>query len=44
MAAHVKGLAPATSLPDASALRVAIVAARWNQTVTSALVEGARYV
>lgn len=39
--ATIKGLQPNTARFDGSPLRIAIVHARWNQTVIDALVEGA---
>lgn len=37
----IKGLAPSDVTYDGSALRVAIIHARWNKTVIDALVSGA---
>lgn len=39
--ATIKGLQPNTTRFDGAPLRIAIVHARWNQTVIEALVEGA---
>ena len=37
----IKGIGPAKTQVDGSALRVAIVHARWNETVIESLVSGA---
>ena len=41
MSTGIAGAAPAGQLPKIEDLRVAIVAARWNGHITSALTEGA---
>lgn len=38
---NIKGLVPSNTSYDGSALRVAIVHARWNKSIIDALLEGA---